>query len=314
MSMKVIFMGTPEFAVDTLEACISHHDVVAVFTQPDKPKGRGNKLAPPPVKVVAEKKNIPVHQPVKIRAGEWPDIIRQYRPDVIVVVAYGQILSQEILDIPRFGCINVHASLLPKFRGAAPINWAIAEGELRTGVTTMLMNAGLDTGDMLLKHEVDITDDMDAQALHDALKITGAELLIKTLEQLNAGTVIPEKQDDSMSCYASMLNKSIALVDWHMSARHIRNRIRGFNPWPVAHTTLEGQVLKIYSASVVQPDEVEDGHYTAGHVVKVDKTGIYIKTGDGLLRIDELQLGSGKRMATKAFLLGHEIPIGTKLD
>lgn len=312
--MKVIFMGTPDFAVDTLEACIAHHDVVAVFTQPDKPKGRGNKLAPPPVKVVAESHNIPVHQPVKIRNGEWPEIIRQYRPDVIVVVAYGQILSQEILDIPLLGCINVHASLLPKYRGAAPINWAIVEGESRTGITTMMMNAGLDTGDMLLKHEVDISDEMDAQTLHDVLKIAGAELLIKTLEQLKADTIKPEKQDDSKSCYAPMLNKSIAGVDWHMTSRDIRNRIRGFNPWPVAHTTLEGQTMKIYIAAIVQPDDVDGGHYSTGHVVKVDKTGIYVKTGDGYLRIDELQLGSGKRMATKAFLLGHEIPVGTRLE
>ena len=314
MSMKVVFMGTPEFAVDTLKACISAHEVVAVFTQPDKPKGRGNKMTPPPVKVIAEENGIPVHQPDRIRKGEWPEIIRQYAPDVIVVVAYGQLLSKEILDIPRLGCINNHASLLPKYRGAAPINWAIAEGETVSGVTTMLMDEGLDTGDMLLKYEVEITSEMDAQVLHDILKVKGAELLIQTLEGLEAGTIIPEKQGDSDSRYASLLSKDLTTVDWTMNAKQIHNRIRGFNPWPVAHTKLEQQTLKIFKATVMDELKVEIDNALPGTVVKVDKAGIYVMTGDGTLRIDELQWGSGKRMTTQAFLLGHVISVGIILE
>lgn len=314
MSMRVIFMGTPDFAVDTLKACISTHEVVAVFTQPDKPKGRGNKMTPPPVKVIAEENGIPVHQPDRIRKGEWPDVIRQYAPDVIVVVAYGQLLSKEILDIPRLGCINIHASLLPKYRGAAPINWAIAEGETVSGVTTMLMDEGLDTGDMLLKYEVEITSEMDAQALHDILKIKGAELLLQTLDGLEAGTIVPEKQGDSNSRYASLLSKELTAVEWSMTAKQIQNRIRAFNPWPVAHTKLEQQTLKIFKATVVDAIKFDNDKAVPGTVVKVDKTGIYVMTGDGTLRIDELQWGSGKRMTTQAFLLGHDISIGIILE
>ena len=311
--MKIVFMGTPDFATLTLKACMSEHEVIAVFTQPDKPKGRGNKLTPPPVKVIAEEKGIPVHQPVKIRLGEWPDLLRQYEPDVIVVVAYGQLLSQEILDIPKYGCINVHASLLPAYRGAAPINWAIADGHKKTGVTTMKMNAGLDTGDMLLKSEVDIEPNMTAGMLHDLLAEKGAGLLIETLNGLEEGTLTFVKQDDSLSCYASMLNKEIAKIDWSMDSDSIRNRIRGFNPWPIAHTTLEDKPLKIFAATCVENEGAALDGLSPGEVFMTDKNGIYVVTGKGLLRVDELQWGSGKRMQSQAFLLGHDITIGTKL-
>lgn len=317
--MRIIFMGTPEFAVKTLEACIANHEVVAVFTQPDKPKGRGNKMTPSEVKVVAEKHGIPVLQPDKIRKDNWADVIRSYAPDVTVVVAYGQLLSQEILDIPRYGSINVHASLLPKYRGAAPINWAIAHGEIESGVTTMLMDAGLDTGDMLLKSYVKIDDDMTAQELHDQLAASGAELLIETLARIESGTLKPEKQDGNASCYASMLNKEIAKIDWTMQSSEIRNRIRAFNPWPVAHTTLESLALKVYKATLADSHlvetvlETELADLIPGTIIKTDKFGIYVKTGDGVLRIDELQWGSNKRMTAQAFLLGKTIGTGTQL-
>jgi len=317
--MKILFMGTPDFAVKTLEACIETHEVVAVFTQPDKPKGRGNKLTSPPIKVIAEKHQIPVLQPDKIRKGDWPETIRAYEPDVIVVVAYGQILSQEILDIPKYGCINVHASLLPKYRGAAPINWAIAHGETQTGVTTMMMDVGIDTGDMLLKSEVTITNDMDAQMLHDVLAQEGASLLIQTLERLEMGTLRREKQDDASSSHAPMMNKEISEIDWDMTSKEIRNRVRAFNPWPVAHTKLGDQPLKIFEMTVIECDKSIEWQQhiglnaPAGAVVHIDKIGLYVKTRDGYVRIDTLQLGSHKRMSTQAFLLGNDIEIGTVL-
>jgi methionyl-tRNA formyltransferase len=317
--MKILFMGTPDFAVKTLEASIAAHEVVAVFTQPDKPKGRGNKLTPPPIKVVAETHQIQVLQPDKIRKGEWPDKIRAYKPDVIVVVAYGQILSQEILDIPKYGCINVHASLLPKYRGAAPINWAIAHGETQTGVTTMMMDVGIDTGDMLLKTEVTITNDMDAQMLHDVLAQEGASLLIQTLERLEMGTIIREKQDEASSCHAPMMNKEISKIDWQMTSTEIRNRVRAFNPWPIAHTTLGENPLKVFNVTVIKRDDAfewqqfVDPNTNVGTIVHFDKIGLYVKTGDGFIRIDTLQWGSNKRMSTQAFLLGNVVEIGTEL-
>lgn len=311
--MRIVFMGTPEFAVKTLECCIEHHEVVGVFTQPDKPKGRGKKMQPTPVKIIAEKNDINVYQPVRIRQTEWIDLIKKIDPDVIVVVAYGQILSQEILDIPKFGCINVHASLLPKYRGAAPINWAIANGEKVTGITTMQMDAGLDTGDMLLRSSVEITDDMNAGVLHDLLSVRGANLLIETLDKVEKGDLDRVKQNGEESSYASMLNKEISLIDWNMPATMICNRIRGFNPWPVAHTKYKDETLKIFSAKPIEEHETEWKNQKSGTVLSSDKSGICVMTGSGILLIEELQLGSLKRMSAHAFLLGHEIEIGTVL-
>lgn len=313
--MKVVFMGTPEFAVGTLKKCIEKHEVIAVFTQPDKPKGRGNKMTPPPVKVVAEEHAIPVFQPDRLRKAPWPELLRDLSPDVIVVVAYGQLLTQEVLDIPKFGCINVHASLLPKYRGAAPINWAIANGEAVTGVTTQMMNAGLDTGDMLKKWSVTISEDMNAGALHDILAVAGADLLIETLEGLENGTLVPEPQNDADSCYAAKLNKEIAKIDWDMSAVAIKNRVNGFNPWPVAHTTLNDHPFKVFSAKVFSGEnQLLNADTMNGTVVKTDKKGIYVKTGDGILLIDEVQWGSGKRMTAGAFLLGNPLAAGTHFN
>lgn len=323
--MKVIFMGTPDFAVNTLEELIKYHDVITVFTQPDKPKGRGNKLTPPPVKVVAEQHGITVCQPEKIRKEHWPELIKDLRPDVIVVVAYGQILSQEILDIPKYGCINVHGSLLPSYRGAAPINWAIADGLEVTGVTTMLMAAGIDTGDMLLKAEVAV-ERKTAGELFEELAAVGANLLIETLAQLEQEIITPVPQIDAESSHAMMLNKDVTRIDWNMNAKKIENRIRGFNPWPVAHTQLEQQTVKIFSAldidgesfkSIVSQSTYDIKPFEAcvpGEIIYKDKKALYVMTGDGVLRIDELQVGSNKRMSTQAFLLGNPIEVGQKLN
>ena len=318
--MRVVFMGTPAFAVQTLQKCIESHEVVAVFTQPDRPKGRGNKLTPSEVKLEAEKHNLVILQPEKIKKDDWAQRIRALDPDVIVVVAYGQLLSQEILDIPKFGCINVHASLLPKYRGAAPINWAIAKGETQTGVTTMVMDAGLDTGDMLLKSVIDIDHDMTAEGLHDHLATMGADLLIETLSRLEKGDLIPEKQVDQDTCYAPLMNKDTAKINWALSAIDIHNHVRAFNPWPVAHTQLSDSILKVFKTEVVEDFKEDptknnevDVNRVVGSVIKTDKTGIYIKTGHGVICIRELQYGSGKRMSTQAFLLGNVVEVGTVL-
>ncbi len=311
--MKIVFMGTPDFAVQTLVKCIEHHEVIGVFTQPDKPKGRGNKLSPTPVKITAEKFGIQVYQPDRIRKIEWVDLIKDLNPDVIVVVAFGQILTQEILDVPKFGCINVHASLLPKYRGAAPINWAVANGEKITGITTMQMDAGIDTGDMLLKRSIEIKEDLNAGELHDQLAAIGADLLVDTLNALEKSELVPIKQNSEESSYASMLNKEISLIDWNMSAAMICNRIRGFNPWPVAHTKYKGETLKIFSAKTVEENGTELTNQKNGTVLSNDKSGILVMTGNGVLLIEELQLGSLKRMTAHAFMLGHEIEIGIVL-
>lgn len=308
--MRVIFMGTPDFAVETLRKLIEVHEVVGVFTQPDKPKGRGKKLTPPPVKEVAEEYSIPVFQPVKVREPEWVEKIHSLNPDVIVVVAYGQILSQSILDIPRYGCINVHASLLPKYRGAAPINWAIVHGETESGVTTMQMDAGLDTGDMLLKESVEITGDMTAQLLHDRLSAVGAGLLIETLRLAEKNALEPEKQNNDQSSYAPMMSKKVSLIDWTESARQISNKVRGFNPWPVAYTTYMDQTLKIYKS------HFRDGNGSGkdpGTVVEIAKDSFSVATGEGVLVVEEIQWGSGKRMPVAAFLLGHKLEKGQQL-
>lgn len=310
--MKIIFMGTPEFAVKTLEACINSHEVLAVFTQPDKPKGRGNKLSAPPIKEVAIAHQLPVFQPEKIRLGNWADEIRAINPDVIVVVAYGQFLTKEILEIPKYGCINIHASLLPKYRGAAPINWAIVHGEKQTGVTTMQMDVGMDTGDMLLKKEVEITERMNAQELHDLLSIVGADLLIETLEALETGSITRISQNDALSSKAPMLNKGLARINWTQSALDIYNLVRGFNPWPIAHTAFEGEMLKVFDGYIISQTDDED--LPVGSIVKLDKSGIVIKTGMDYFVITELQLGSHKRMHAQAFLLGKTIELGTKLE
>lgn len=304
--MKILFMGTPDFAVPSLQACIDNHEVIGVFTQPDRPKGRGKKLAPPPVKVVAEENSIPVYQPEKIKTEEFEKMIEEMNPDCIVVVAYGQILSKKILDVPKYGCINVHGSLLPKYRGASPIHWSIVKGEDVTGVTTMYMAEGLDTGDMLMKVEVSIDDEITTAVLYDELMIKGADLLLDTLEGLEKGTITPEPQDDSESSYAPILKKEMALIDFSKKAKDIIRMINGFQPWPVAYTSYKGENLKIFKAIISETSLSGE----VGKIIKVDKTGLYVNCGDRTLIIKEAQFFGSKRMEISQYILGHEIEVG----
>jgi methionyl-tRNA formyltransferase len=306
--LRLVFMGTPEFACPALQKLIDRSErLVAAVTQPDRPKGRGQQLAAPPVKLLAERHNITVLQPGKVRAPEFIDAMRELRPDLIVVVAFGQILPRALLDIPRHGCINVHASLLPRYRGAAPINWCIVNGETETGVTTMQMDVGLDTGAMLLKKATPIDPDEDAQALHDRLAVIGAETLAETLDLLVAGRLAPEKQDDALSCYAPMLKKEDGLIDWDREPSAIRNLVRGLAPWPGASTFVDGKTLKICRCRVA------GGSGTPGAVLQADRTGLVIACRDGALLIDELQLEGKKRLSARDFLAGYTIKPGSVL-
>ncbi len=304
--MKIVFMGTPDYAVPSLEACLKNHEVVGVFTQPDRPKGRGKKLSPPPVKVKALEHDIAVYQPEKLKTQENVEILRELAPDLIVVVAYGQILSKEILDIPPKGCVNVHASLLPKYRGASPINWAIVQGEKRTGVTTMYMDVGLDTGDMIEKVEVEITDDMDCGQLHDILMNEGGRLLETTLSLIDENKAPRTPQDDSKSTYAPLLDRSMGLIDWNTSAQSIINKIRGLNPWPSSYTKFEGKTMKIFTA-VIDEEKVSG---QVGEILKVDKTGLYVQAKDGIVNVQILQFPNSKRMHISQYILGHDVPCG----
>lgn len=306
--MRVIFMGTPDFAVPTLQAVIdAGHELAAVFTQPDKAKGRGKAVVYTPVKEKALEYHIPVYQPVKVRDPEVIEQIRQMNPDVIVVVAFGQLLPKTLLDIPPYGCINVHASLLPKYRGAAPIQWAVINGEKISGVTTMYMAEGLDTGDMILKEEVMLDEKETGGSLHDKLSVIGAALLVKTLNMLKEGTAVREKQDDSLKGqYAKMLDKHMGAIDFNEPAVKIERLIRGLNPWPSAYTKLNGKTCKFWLADVDSRDY--DG--VCGEVVKVTKNDFVIKTGQGGLIVKELQLEGKKRMDAGAFMRGVPIKEG----
>ena len=311
--MKAVFMGTPDFAVPTLQKMIDMGiEITAVVTQPDKAKGRGKKVIYSPVKECALAHDLPVYQPVRIRKEpEFIQTLRDMQPDVIVVVAFGQILPKEILDIPRLGCVNVHASLLPKFRGAAPIQWSIIDGEEVTGVTTMLMDVGLDTGDMLLKTEIPVDPKETGGSLHDKLAAVGGELLEKTLIGLEAGTIVPEKQDDSQAGeYARMLDKELGHIDFNQPAVVIERLIRGFNPWPSAYTYIDGKTLKIWEA------EVLDRNYGCeyGEVAEVTRNCLIIQTGVGALSVKSVQLQGKKRMDIAAFLNGYTIEKGTRFD
>lgn len=309
--MKIVFMGTPEFAVPSLERLIKEFGVKAVFTQPDRPKGRGKKLAMSPVKEVALRENIMVFQPQKLREDrEAIEFLKKLSPDFIIVVAYGQILSREILDIPKYGCINLHASLLPKYRGAAPINWAIINGEKLSGNTTMFMDEGLDTGDMLLKNKYTIEDDTTAGELHDKLMESGGELLVKTINGLVEGTIKPEKQQHDQSCYASMLDKKMAKINWNLESEKIKNLIRGLNPWPLAYTYYKGTRMKIYEAEVIDKKE----NFLPGYIVDVSKEGIKVATKDGILLLKKIQFPSKKPMYVEEYIRGNEIEKGTILE
>lgn len=306
--LRIVFMGTPEFACPTLQKLIDRGEqVVAVVTQPDRPKGRGQQMMPPPVKVLAERHGIPVLQPLKVRTPENIEQIREFAPDLIVVVAFGQILPKALLDIPPKGCINVHASLLPRYRGAAPLNWCIINGETETGVTTMLMDVGLDTGDMLLKKTTPIDPDEDAQSLHDRLCRIGAEALAETLDLLVAGKLVPEKQDDSLTNYAPLLKKEHGIIDWSRDAAAIKNQVRGMTPWPGACTDLDGKTLKLYQV------RTGSGQGTAGSIIAAGRSGIEIACGAGSIIVEELQLEGKKRLSARDFLAGFRIEAGTIL-
>ena len=303
--MNVIFMGTPEFSVPCLERLITDgHTVSLVVTQADKPKGRGQKLTPPPVKECALQHGIPVLQPSSLRAAETQEELRRCQPDLIVVVAYGKILPREVLELPKHGCINVHASLLPRYRGAAPIQWAVINGEKQSGVTTMFMDVGLDTGDMLLKSAVEITDEMTAGELHDALSLGGAELLSRTIEALEAGTLTRTPQNDEESCYAPMLDKSLCAMDLSKTAQALHDQVRGLSPWPVATVERGGKKLKIHRTRVAGSCDA-----AVGTVVSTDP--LCVACGEGtLLEIVEVQAEGGKRMAASAYFCGHPVTVG----
>ena len=306
--MRIVFMGTPDFAVPSLQALIdAGHDVCAVYTQPDKPQGRKQILTAPPVKTLALEHDIPVFQPNTLKYEDEQARLRELAPEVIIVVAYGKLLPKAVLDIPPHGCINVHGSLLPRWRGAAPIQWAVIAGDEMAGVTTMQMAEGLDTGDMLLTYETKVGEKETAGELFDRLAQSGAELLTQTLVKLDE--ITPRPQDDAQSCYAHMLDKQMAVIDWSRSAHEIDCLIRGLNPWPIALTTLSGERLKVFAA------EKANGNGEPGTVLEADpKKGLTVACGEGALKLIEIQLVGGKRMKATDFLRGHAIEAGTKLN
>ena len=308
--MKIIYMGTPDFAVGTLRSLAeAGHEITLVVSQPDKPKGRGHAMVPTPVKVVAEELGIPVFQPVKIR--EAKDVLEKTEADVCVVAAFGQIIPASILHMKKYGCINVHASLLPKYRGAAPIQWAVIDGEKESGVTIMQMDEGLDTGDMLAKAIVPLDEKETGGSLFDKLSEAGGRLCVETLAKLEKGEIIPEKQGESPTAYASMLDKKMGNIDWNKSAVVIERLVRGLNPWPSAYTHLDGKTLKIWACDVL-PQSASKGE--SGEILEVTKDAIHVQTGDGILVLREIQLAGKARMDAGAFLRGYKVVPGTVLS
>lgn len=307
--MRIIFMGTPDFAVPCLQKLLDGpHEIVAVFSQPDKPKGRGYVLTPPPVKELALKYDLPVYQPEKLKDPEVMELLRGLAPDLIVVVAYGKILRKEVLDLPRLGCINIHGSILPQYRGAAPIQWSVLNGDEETGVTSMLLDEGVDTGDILGIKKTAIGENETAGELFDRLSALGAELLEETVEQLDKGTVCRTPQDHASATHTTMLDKTMSDVDWSRTAAEIHNQVRGLSPWPTAQTVLEGKKLKLHQTRKT------DGttNHPAGTVIATEP--LQVACGDGkVLTLTEVQYEGGKRMAAADFLRGHKIPVGTKL-
>lgn len=310
--MKIVFMGTPEFAVGALEALIeAGYEITAVVTQPDRARGRSGQLQAPPVKECALKHHIPVLQPRRIKTPEAIAKLRQYEADVYIVAAFGQFLSQEILDMPRYGCLNIHASLLPRYRGASPIQRVIIDGETETGVTIMQMDAGVDTGDMLFRKRIPIADDDTYETLHDKLMALGGEAITEALSLLEAGRLIPEKQEDAASCYAPLIEKSMGHLDFAEDARTLDRLIRGVTPWPSAYTSYHGRQLKIWKAVPLENEEVPDTAH--GTICRVEKDALVVACGTGALRILELQLEGKKRMTAHDFLLGVKVQAGEML-
>ena len=310
--MKIVYMGTPDFAVAPLAALVENgYEVEAVITQPDKPKGRGKTMMPTPVKEEALKHEIPVLQPVKVRDPEFVEKLKSLAPDIIVVAAFGQIIPKSILDMPKFGCINIHASLLPKYRGAAPIQQAVIDGEKESGVTIMKMGTGLDTGDMISKIVVPITPSETGGSLFDKLAEAGAKLLIKTLPHIFDGTAVYEKQpEESPTPYAGMITKQMGKIDFSKSAKELERLVRGLNPWPSAFTFWNGKTLKVWESSVAE--DTDASGLEPGTVVKTDKNGIYVACGQGVLVLSQVQLEGKKRMDADAFLRGCKIDAGSR--
>ena len=306
--MKIIFMGTPDFAAASLEALIaSRHEIQAVVTQPDKPKGRKGELTPSPVKVIAKREGIKVYQPLKVRDEEFVKTLRAYNPDVMVVVAFGQIIPLSILKMPKYGCVNIHGSLLPKYRGAAPIQWAVLDGEKETGITTILMDEGIDTGDILLKKTIKIDAEETSGSLFDKLMALGAKTILETLDELEKGNLTPTKQGESPTAYAKMLTKAMGLIDFTKSAKELDCFVRGMDPWPSAYTLLSGKTLKLWKVRVVE------GGGKAGSVIDIDKESFTIACGEGAIEVLEVQLEGKKRMSAGDFLKGSTLNIGQEL-
>lgn len=315
--MKVVFMGTPDFAVDALQAIIeAGHEVTAVVTQPDKPKGRGKEMQATPVKTCALEHHIPVFQPVKVKEPEAVEILRSYEADIFVVVAFGQILSEEILQMPKYGCVNIHASLLPKYRGAGPIQWAIIDGEKETGITIQQMDKGVDTGDILFQSVVPIDAKETGESLFEKLAKAGAALIVEALPKIEAGEVTPRKQDESQASHAKMLQKSMSRIDWNRKAAELDCLIRGMISWPGASSGYHGKTLKIWQQEPVAKDQLPTEALAGaepGTVIAVEKDAIYVQTGEGALKLTEVQLEGKKRMAVKDFLLGYPVQPGEML-
>lgn len=309
--MRVVFMGTPDFSVGVLKELINNHEVLAVVTQPDKPKGRGKAVQYTPVKEEALKHGIKVIQPDKIKEKEVVEELRSFGADIFVVAAFGQLLSKEILDMPKYGCINVHASLLPKYRGASPIQWAVINGDEVSGVTIMQMDVGMDTGDMIIKKEVVLDKEETGGSLFDKLSEAGAKLCIEAMELIESGSAVLRKQDDSLATHTKMIDKSLGLIDWNKTAVEIERLIRGLNPWPSAFTYFNGKTVKIWGADVITDISADK---LPGEILEVTKDSIFVNTKENVLRIKELQLEGKKRLKTAEFLRGYKMVAGDKFS
>lgn len=314
--MKIVFMGTPDFAENALEEILkAGHEVVLAVTQPDKKQGRGKEIKMSPVKECAIREGIPVFQPIKIREPEAIEHLKKYEADIFVVAAFGQILSKEVLNIPKYGCVNIHASLLPRLRGAAPIQQSILDGDKKTGITIMQMNEGLDTGDILLQKSINIEDTDTGESLFNKLSKLGAEAILEALPKIESGQLEPIPQDDSLSSYAGMLKKDMGRLDWNKSAEALERYVRGLNPWPTAYTYYNGKTLKIWESEIfTSVSEIDSSIFTVGEVVLKDKNNLVVACGKGFLNIKSIQLEGKKRMAISDFLLGCNITVGDIFD
>lgn len=311
--MRIVFMGTPDFAVPSLEILIKNSmDIVMVVTQPDKPRGRGHKVSYSPIKEYAVKNNIPVMQPEKIGNSESVEQLRQLQPDLFVTCAFGQFLTKDVLDIPKFGTVNVHGSLLPKYRGAAPIQWAVINGEEKTGVTTMLTVLKLDAGDILLTREIEIEDDMTAGKLHDKMSVTGAKLLLETIQGLESGSIIPKPQNEMEATYAPRIVRETGKIKWDNSARSIHNLVRGTNPWPGAYSYYQGKRMRIWNTTVYDDEKITGSE--PGTIIGTSKENFLVQAGKGIISVLEVQCDNGKRMTVEQYICGHEVNSGDRFE